>query len=171
MFQRTLTLTLISSLLIGTTGLFASRANAQSVDVPFEVTVPEDCTITGNNGPYSLTASSGVLTGDTSGNDLIVNCNTTTAQLTLSAPVEGTVATSITSVSNLTSTASLTGGAPAQANLASDGTANTTLYNPATIGQDITVQVGMTADFATDGSYSEVPAGSYNYTVDVTLTP
>ena len=173
MFKRTLTLTLASSFALGMTAFFAPRANAQSVDVQFDATVAEDCTITGNDGPYTLTAASGELTGDTtSGSNLTVNCNTVGAELTLSAPVEGTVATSISNASNLTSTADLTGGNPTTSNLDSDGgTTNTTLYDAATIGQDITVAVGMKADFNADGGYSEVPAGSYNYTVDVTLTP
>jgi len=166
MFQRTLTLTLVSSLLIGATGLLAAKANAQEVqDVPFSGNVPIACdfdsgvtagTLANNDNSQVLSST------DTNGSagSVDITCNTVGAELEIAAPIAGSTPTGVTADS-LSSEMDL-GGANTATDIANGNSA--TLNNMGTT----TATVDMTADFS---NYSEVPGGVYNYNVQLTLTP
>jgi hypothetical protein len=174
MFQRTLTLTLVSSLLIGTTGLFASRANADAT-VDFEGTVDEFCDFVDGSGNATDTGTAGALsesgqqltsTGSGSSGSIDIECNTTNASLDITGISEdGNNPFGTGEGVTLQSTATLGG----------DTTGSITFSDGSSDGSQ-TLSVGstdVTLDFIADfagTTFAEVPAGDYNYTVTLTLT-
>lgn len=169
MFKRTLTFTLASSFALGMTAFFAPRANAQSApaaDVPFNGNVDVACdfdsgitqgTLANDDNPQVLSSTDA---GGSAGS-VDITCNTVGATLAIAAPGAGSTPTGVTADS-LSSEMDLTGD-----NTATDiaNGSSATLNNMGTT----TATVDMTADFST--TYSEVPGGTYNYTVQLTLTP
>jgi len=156
-----------SSLLLGVTGFIAPRANAQETqDVPFSGNVPIACDFdTGvTAGSLANTDNAAILSStdtDGSAGSVEISCNTVGATLAIAAPIAGSTPTGVTDDS-LSSEMDLTGDNTATA--ITDGN-TATLNNMGTT----TATVDMTADFST--SYTEVPGGTYNYNVQLTLTP
>lgn len=168
MLKQTLTLTLASSLLVGVTGLVASRANAQSTaNVDFNGTVATFCDFNGSGTAGTLTDVGPVLSsanaGGTSGS-VDITCNVDTATLEITNVTEGTVPAIAAGQAALSADATLGG----------DSTGNLTNGGGATalsLG-NTNVDVDFTADFT--GNFGAVPADGgtgYSYQVELTLTP
>lgn len=165
MFSRTLTLALASSFVLGMTGFFAPKANAQTVntDVPFSGSVPIACDFDAapTAGVLDNTTDPLILTSaDGSAGLVSITCNTVSGTLAIAAPSEGSG--NPVTANTLTSSMSLT-GANTVANVANDS--NATLSSMGTTD----VEVDMSADFST--TYTQIPGGTYSYNVQLTLTP
>lgn len=158
MLHRLLAATLVMG---GAVALFTHSAQAQSVDIPFTVSVGAICSFQQPtpgvlglvNGGNSLLASS---TTGTLG-DVLVQC-TAPAAIAVSAPVQ-TSGPSFTPTS--CTSAILTEGAILASNSSCAGTSSS-----AQIDGTRTLNVGMRID-----SGSPIPAGDYAYNVTLTVVP
>jgi len=155
-------LTLISTLLLAVT-TFAGKAEAQSVDVEFEGSISNACTITtdntGNNAVALTLIDAQTLGTQDTGGTVTVTC-ATTGQLTVAEP------TATSPDAQALANTTLTSALYSDAGLSTQVTTNDGAPYDATINNTATdFYVGM--NVAND---APIPPGDYGYTVSVTVT-